>query len=265
MKATPEVSPFFVYNLRMNSQYCRGWGTLCSSCILAACLLLGQRMLNLDSDLGRHLVLGRYMLDSQHGSHPRHALIHPCRTSPDRPTSGSPKLCSPWPSVSWVSTASCYWPASVIAAAFLVVFVDARAAGRWCLAGTRSHDLGSGSLQPALAHAAARLLFPLPGDLAAALGPTSAGRRTHALAAAARHVALGELPWRIRVRVHCVGSLCARLDHAAPACRLSSGQRPSPGRGGCYLARCEHADARTGWHLARGAQQYEPIRPCKDR
>ena len=33
-------------------------------CVFAGCMLLGQRMLNIDSDLGRHLVLGHYMIES---------------------------------------------------------------------------------------------------------------------------------------------------------------------------------------------------------
>jgi len=34
-------------------------------CLFAGCLLVGQRMLNIDSDLGRHLVLGTYMIESR--------------------------------------------------------------------------------------------------------------------------------------------------------------------------------------------------------
>jgi hypothetical protein len=40
-------------------------GDLLFICILTGCLLIGSRMLNIDSDLGRHLVLGSHILETQ--------------------------------------------------------------------------------------------------------------------------------------------------------------------------------------------------------
>jgi hypothetical protein len=51
--------------------------------VLAGCLLLGQRMLNVDSDLGRHLTLGRYMLET--GTVPVHDQLSFTRAGESRP------------------------------------------------------------------------------------------------------------------------------------------------------------------------------------
>jgi hypothetical protein len=93
-------------------------------CILLAGLLVGQRMLNLDSDVGRHLTLGRYMLES--GQIPTTDILSFTRAGEARP---------PYEWLSQVAFALAeramgidgvvLLTASVIAAAFLVVFNDA--------------------------------------------------------------------------------------------------------------------------------------------
>ena len=51
--------------------------------VLAGCMLLGQRMLNVDSDLGRHLALGTYMLET--GTVPVNDLLSFTRAGESRP------------------------------------------------------------------------------------------------------------------------------------------------------------------------------------
>lgn len=51
--------------------------------VLAGSILLGQRMLNVDSDLGRHLALGTYMLET--GTVPVHDLLSFTRAGESRP------------------------------------------------------------------------------------------------------------------------------------------------------------------------------------
>lgn len=97
-------------------------------CIFLACLLLGQRMLNVDSDLGRHLALGRYMIDSG--------------TIPNRDVLSINLTGQPRPAYEWLSQIAfelaerfvgldgvVLLTAGIIAAAFLVVFFDARTRG----------------------------------------------------------------------------------------------------------------------------------------
>lgn len=50
---------------------------------LAACMLMGERMVNIDSDLGRHLALGRYML--AHAEVPAHDLLSHTLAGVSRP------------------------------------------------------------------------------------------------------------------------------------------------------------------------------------
>jgi hypothetical protein len=103
-------------------------GDLIYVCILAACLLIGQRMLNTDSDIGRHLALGRYMLES--GRIPTRDILSFTRMGESRP---------PYEWLSQVSFALAervlridgvvFLTACLIAAAFLTVYVDARERG----------------------------------------------------------------------------------------------------------------------------------------
>jgi hypothetical protein len=58
-------------------------GDLLFVIVLAGCMLLGQRMLNVDSDLGRHLALGTYMLES--GRVPVNDLLSFTRAGESRP------------------------------------------------------------------------------------------------------------------------------------------------------------------------------------
>lgn len=91
--------------------------------IFAGALLIGQRMLNTDSDLGRHLTLGGYILDTR--QIPTRDLLS--FTKPDQPR-------PPYEWLAQVLFASVYrllnldgvilLTASLIAAAFLLVYVD---------------------------------------------------------------------------------------------------------------------------------------------
>jgi hypothetical protein len=53
------------------------------TCVFAACMFVGQRMLNTDSDLGRHLTLGTYMLDAR--SIPTRNILSSTMASQPRP------------------------------------------------------------------------------------------------------------------------------------------------------------------------------------
>jgi hypothetical protein len=106
-------------------------GDLIFISILVGCLLLGQRMLNVDADLGRHLTLGRYMLHT--GRVPTEDILSFTHAGESRP---------PYEWLSQVAFALLdgamgidgvvLLTAAVIAAAFLVVYVDAieRGGGR---------------------------------------------------------------------------------------------------------------------------------------
>jgi hypothetical protein len=91
--------------------------------ILAGCLVLGARMLNTDSDLGRHLTVGNYILDTH--SIPTQDILSFTRQGDSRP---------PYEWLSQVAFASAYraWnldgvvllTSIAIAAAFTLVFLD---------------------------------------------------------------------------------------------------------------------------------------------
>ncbi len=101
--------------------------------IMLACLLLGQRMLNVDSDLGRHLTVGRYILES--GEIPVRDILSFTRA-------GAPRPAYEWLSQVVFAVAErvmgldgvVLLTAMTIAAAFLVVFIDARQRGDGALA-----------------------------------------------------------------------------------------------------------------------------------
>ena len=94
--------------------------------VFAGCLLIGQRMLNVDSDLGRHLVLGRHMIRSGHI--PDRDILSFTLYGESRPpyawasqvVFGAADLLLGLDGVVLVS-------ASVLAGSYLVAFLDARA------------------------------------------------------------------------------------------------------------------------------------------
>lgn len=96
--------------------------------LLAACLLIGQRMLNTDADIGRHLALGRYVLAT--GRIATRDVLSYTRAGEPRP---------PYEWLSQVALALSdramridgvvFLTSCLIAAAFLIVFVDSRERG----------------------------------------------------------------------------------------------------------------------------------------
>ncbi|MFH1186473.1 MAG: hypothetical protein V1755_15795 [Chloroflexota bacterium] len=94
-------------------------------CVFAGCMLLGQRMLNIDSDLGRHLVLGTHMIES---------LSIPVRDVLSFTMPGDPRPPYEW--LAQIVFAATHrllgidgvilLTSSVIASAFLLAFLDGR-------------------------------------------------------------------------------------------------------------------------------------------
>jgi hypothetical protein len=118
------VSPLFVYNLPVRRYVIPRFSDMIFIVVLAGAVLLGQRLINTDGDLGRHLTLGQYILSS--GSIPVNDILSWTKA-------GQPRPPYEWLAQVVFAAANRVWgldgvvltTSLLIASAFAVVYVDA--------------------------------------------------------------------------------------------------------------------------------------------